>query len=120
MADKKSDPKTVGDLLSESGAAGGVFGLLIGGPLVAGKMAEWENTLCEDCLHGTVEKHQRGNRLGPLCDYSGLVIFSGGPPWPGCRGFVLRESAPGPAKRAHEAAQAKMEAAMRTAKENAT
>lgn len=119
MADEK--PKTVGDLLAESGSGVGAFAsLFAGGAVAMGKLAEWEHTVCSDCAMWA-EREPGWGTCGPQNDGPGsnvrVLLASTGPLWPGCRGFVLRDGAPGPAKRAHEAAKKRIADAMGAGKE---
>lgn len=85
----------------ELGVVGGILAMLAGAPILAARMGEEQHTVCADCT-----QHGPARTLGPgyvNCAYANLVWrvedLEREPPWAGCRGFKLREGAPGPQKR---------------------
>lgn len=96
------------------GAVG--YAMLLGAPIVLSRLRDWEYTFCEDCENWTGEPGY--NSDGECKDDESVGWFREinredvrfmrrGPPWPGCRGFKLRDGAPGPTKRWMEATKKK-------------
>lgn len=102
----------------KNGALGNTIGLLTmlaSGPLLGGKLGEAEHTVCADC-----SRHEPARTLGPgyvNCTHANLVWrveeLENEPPWAGCRGFKLRDGAPGPLKRYAQAVRARTDAMLK-------